>query len=288
MPAILHLLRLPWKMALHSLLWGAAVELPLGQGPGRRSRLTQASPEVPGFLWISLFPQRKNVLRRVQCRQVAHEVRSSALASILARCGGHWATPPPPPTGRRSGTRRRDRRSRIGVSDISLPLARWKRLVMEPGCKRRRNRGAGKDYRLRSLRHPGLRSAKDQVVLLLAGSARRAGSLSPLACSCCRSPPSTWTSRMSLTTLCGRCFAISNSTGHSTSWWLDRRLPQSRLLSGTCSTSMGSRRLLLEYAGWTRPKSSACASPICWWSEPQRRGSPLAGRKRSAHIRNTL
>ena len=63
-----------------------------------------------------------------------------------------------------------------------------------------------------------------------------------------RRPPSawitlthTWTSRMSLTTLCGHCFAISCGAGHSTSWWLDHRHQSSRLLSGTCTTSVGSR-----------------------------------------------
>ena len=36
-------------------------------------------------------------------------------------------------------------------------------------------------------------------------------------------PSATWTSRMSLTTPCGRCFAISGGAGHSTSWWPDYR-----------------------------------------------------------------
>ena len=71
---------------------------------------------------------------------------------------------------------------------------------------------------------------------------------------------------MSLTTLCGRCFATNCSTGQSTSWWLDHSHPRSRLLSWTCSTSMESRRQLQENAVWTRPKSSECASPICWRS----------------------
>ena len=83
----------------------------------------------------------------------------------------------------------------------------------------------------------------------------------------------TWTSRMSLTTLCGRCFAISCGAGHSTSWWLDHRHQSSRLLSGTRRTSVGSRSPVRGSTVCTRPKSSAYASPICWRSDPQRRAA---------------
>ena len=41
--------------------------------------------------------------------------------------------------------------------------------------------------------------------------------------------------RESLTTPCGRTFAISCSAGHSTSWWLDHRHPPSSFLSGTAA-----------------------------------------------------
>ena len=75
---------------------------------------------------------------------------------------------------------------------------------------------------------------------------------------------------MSLTTLCGRCFVISCSTDHSTSWLRDHRLPLSLLRSGTSSTSMGSRSQLQERAVCTRSTSSAYAWPICWRTEPQR------------------
>ena len=58
---------------------------------------------------------------------------------------------------------------------------------------------------------------------------QREQAASPPACRYCRSPPSawislarTWTSRTSLTTLCGRSITIRCSVGHSTSWWLDQ------------------------------------------------------------------
>ena len=68
---------------------------------------------------------------------------------------------------------------------------------------------------------------------LFSGSARRAGGLA----ACLRklqvaswiSLTRTWTSRMSLTTLCGRCSTTICSAGHSTSWWLDHRHQHSRL-----------------------------------------------------------
>ena len=69
---------------------------------------------------------------------------------------------------RRSGrTRRRDRWSRIGGSDTSLPLAPWKALGDGAGG----NLDAWKDYQFRCCVQP-----------------------SPLAHSDCRSPPSTWIS----------------------------------------------------------------------------------------------
>ena len=72
-----------------------------------------------------------------------------------------------------------------------------------------------------------------------------------------------------LLSLCGRCFDISCSAGHFTSWWLDHRHPHSRFLSATRSTSVPVCKL---------QESSAYASPICWRSEPQRRALCFHGR----------
>ena len=249
---------------------------PGNRNPGSLTRLTRASTKAPGVLWISPFPQRKKILRRVQY--------TSRLPAKYVRWP--WATvcrfalePALAPRHhllqleRRSGKGRRDRRSRIGGCDISLPLAPWKGAVVALGCGKRGNLGAGKDYPLRwFLRHPGLRPAQAHRSCFYSWGQRGEQAASPLASSCCRWPPSTlisfirtWTSRMSLT--------ISCSAGHSTSWWLDHRHPHSRLIPGIRSKSTGSRSRLQESAVWTRPKPSACASPICWRSEPQRRAA---------------
>ena len=79
------------KMVPHNLLWNAASpEMPLGKGP-RIARAAHAT--IPGTLWIGPFPQRKTFLPRVQHHDsFAHDVPSSALTFMRARCAKHWAT----------------------------------------------------------------------------------------------------------------------------------------------------------------------------------------------------
>ena len=118
-----------------------------GTGTWERSHSSRKHPLKPQDSSGSVHSREgRKILRRVQ-----YPGRLPAWATVC-RCAGtrhlHLLQPE-----RRTGTRRRPRRSRVGGSDISLL---WKRSVTEPGCRKRGN--GEKDNRLRlSLRHPGLR-----------------------------------------------------------------------------------------------------------------------------------
>ena len=178
-------------------------------------------------------------------------------------------TPPPsPPNG-----------SKTSGNDISLPPARLERSVAWPGCGKCGRWCAGKGHRLWwCLRHPILRPAVAHKSCSCFWGQRGEQAASPLAYVRCRwiSLTRTWTSRMSLTTLCGLCFAISCGAGHSTSWWPDHPHPLSQLSTGTHSTFLGSRSPVRGSTACTRPKSSGYEWPTCWRSEPQRRAALLS------------
>ena len=214
MPEIHHLARSKsTATAVEDLLWSAASSRAGTRDPGSLVRLTQASADVAGVLCVSLFPQRRNILRRVPYpgSLLAKYVRLPWLPCLqgVQGTGSRYAGLRPRhlflQVARRSGTGRRDRRSRIGGSDISLPLAPWKRFGGGAG-----NPGPGKDCQLRwHLRHPGLRPALRSCFHSRGQHGEQAASLPHC---CCRSPPSAWTrltrawtSRRSLTTPCRRC-----------------------------------------------------------------------------------
>ena len=97
LPAILHLARI--KSAATAVCAAQPCSgsqrrpnCPRGTDPGSFTRLTQASTEVPGVLWVSLFPHRKHAATSSIPRQVAREVHPSALTTTCARCARHWAT----------------------------------------------------------------------------------------------------------------------------------------------------------------------------------------------------
>ena len=58
--------------------------------PGSLTRLTQASTEVPGVLWISSFPQRKKILRVQRHVRFRAKYIRSALTPMFASCARHW------------------------------------------------------------------------------------------------------------------------------------------------------------------------------------------------------
>ena len=162
------------------------------------------------------------------------------------------------PAERGSVVGRRDRRTRRGCSDITLSHARLKLVVVWPGCGKRRRPCAERTTDSQSASCPG-----PQCLLLF----------SPLDNWCCRSPPPAWisTAGRSLTRPCGRTFGINCSAGHSTSWWLDHRLPRSRLLAAT--------RSMLWKPEFQCKKARFSTVPCRWhthrrWrSQPQRRAA---------------
>ena len=107
--------RLPWKMVPQSLLWSAALELPQGKGPGIAHAACVSIHGIPRSPLHQSVPakEKKSATISIPVRVLAP--RHLFLLQLE----------------RRSGTGRRDRKSRIGGSDISLPLAPWKRLVVE-------------------------------------------------------------------------------------------------------------------------------------------------------------
>ena len=236
------------KVALHILLWSAASpELTRGKGirnhwRGSRKH-SRKSWEEPfhvkeGKSAASSTPRqaaREVPQTALTCREHAKQcatARKSALLAAVVPSRSHILK-----AERTSGVCRRDRKSRRGGKDIFLLHARLKLMLLWSGCGKRGRLGAG--------RTTNSGGPSDTRVCVLPGSTVLALGLqqaaSRLLYRCCRSSTRTWIIRRSLTTLCGRTFAISCSAGHSMSWWLDHRHPPSRLMSGTRSMFMGTR-----------------------------------------------
>ena len=153
------------------------------------------------------------------CKAVGHGMQSCS-----SSCSRTWL-PPPPPCGKKKKWDQPKGHNKVAVTFPSTHAVGSFGRVAGMWATRKAGHGEGP---------PTLVVPPDTQVCVLPGFSAQAASLLVDRCpSAWISSSRTWMIRMSLTTPCGRTFAISCSAGHSTSWWLDHRHPPSRLLAGT-------------------------------------------------------